>query len=79
MVFYHKMNLIPFRKDNENRTLISRDNEIKALINQDLYEIIPTILFDREVILKDKIKACLMFVMKVFHDVKYNLGLVVKS
>lgn len=57
MYFFQKTKLIPYRKD----------NEIRALINQDLYNIIPTILFDKELNLKHKIKGCLMALTKVFN------------
>lgn len=57
MCFFQKMKLLPFRKD----------NEIRALINQDLYNIIPTILYDRELNLKHKIKGCLMILMKLLN------------
>lgn len=60
MYFFQKMKLIPYRKD----------NEIKVLINHDLYNIIPTILLDRELNLKHRIKGCLMILMKVFNDIK---------
>lgn len=60
MYFFQKMKLLPYRKD----------NEIKALICQDLYNIIPTILFDKELNLKHKIKGYLMILLKVFNDIK---------
>lgn len=57
MYFHQKMNLLPYRKD----------NEIITLISQGLYNIIPTILFDRELNLKHKIKGCLMLLIKVLN------------
>lgn len=69
IIFTHKTYLIPFRKD----------NKIRTLINQDLYDIISTILFDRELNLKNKIKVFFMIIMKVLNDIKYYLGLGEKS
>lgn len=62
IAFFQKTSLIPFRKD----------KEVITLINQDLYDIIPTILFDGKLNLKDKVKACLMIVMKVLNGIKDN-------
>ena len=60
MYFFQKMKLFPYHKD----------NDIKALICQDLYNIIPTILVDGEINFKHKFKGCLMIVLKIFNDIK---------
>ena len=57
MYFFQKTKLLPYSKEYEIRTLISLD----------LYNIIPTILFDRELNLKHKIKGSLMLLIKVLN------------
>ena len=59
IVFFHKTQLLPYRKD----------DEIKMLIDKDFFKVLPSVLWDREVVFKDKIKACVMILMRFFHQI----------